>query len=291
VPATAIYTDYHAMLAKERLEIVSVATWPDVHSRLVIDIAKYRPKGIFCEKPITNTWGECKKMVAACKECGVKLGVHHQRRYGKPFRVAKELIGQGTIGKLLRVEFGAGNLFEYGSHNFDLSAYLAGCTKGKWAMGQIDYAQWNVVFDTHNENTALAYWEYANGVQGFAATGRCANFVGSHNRAVGSDGVIEMGPRDKDAEGKHLRYRARMAAHGRRYFSASSLSCGSRRFHMLVARVFRSASINPKLRWPSRSSVVLSPSWGCNSKITTEVTGRWVAPICPSRRSNLPGST
>jgi len=140
-------------------------------------------------------------------ECGVKLGVHHQRRYGKPFRLAKELIEQGIIGKLLRVEFGAGNLFEYGSHNFDLSAYLAGCTKGKWAMGQIDYAQWNVVFDTHNENTALAYWEYANGVQGFAATGRCADFVGSHNRAVGSDGVIEMGPRDKDAEGKHLRYR------------------------------------------------------------------------------------
>jgi len=66
VPATAIYTDYHAMLAKERLDIVSVATWPDVHSRLVIDTAKYRPKGIFCEKPMANTWGECKKMVAAC---------------------------------------------------------------------------------------------------------------------------------------------------------------------------------------------------------------------------------
>jgi predicted dehydrogenase len=207
MPAGAVYTDYHEMLAKEKLDIVSVATWPDVHAQIVIDTAKARPKGIFCEKPMAYTWGDCKRMVAACVQNDVKLGFDHQRRYGKPFRTAKQLIEQGAIGKLLRVEFGAGDLYEYGSHNFDISGYLAGCTRGKWVLGQIDYAQWKVVFDTHNENTALAYWEYENGVQGFGVTGRCANFVGSHNRAIGTDGVIEMGPRDPAAAGKHLRYR------------------------------------------------------------------------------------
>jgi UDP-N-acetylglucosamine 3-dehydrogenase len=212
VPAKAVYTDYHEMLAKEKLDIVSVATWPDVHAQIVCDAARARPKGIFCEKPMAYTWGDCKRMVAAAVANDVKLGFHHQRRYGKPFRMARQLIEQGAIGKLLRVEFGAGDLYEYGSHNFDLCAYLAGCTKGKWAMGQIDYSQWKVVFDTHNENTALGYWEYENGVQGFAATGRCANFVNSHHRAIGADGVIEMGPRDPAvaavaATSRHLRYR------------------------------------------------------------------------------------
>jgi len=207
IPGEAVYTDYREMLAREKLDIVSVATWPDVHARLVIDTAKARPKGIFCEKPMAYTWGDCKRMVAACQQNGVKLGFDHQRRYGKPFRIGRQLIEQGAIGKLIRVEFGAGNLYEYGSHNFDLSGYLAGCTRGKWVLGQIDYAKWNVVFDTHNENTALAYWEYENGVQGFGATGRCSEFVGCHNRAIGTDGVIEMGPRDPAAKGRHLRYR------------------------------------------------------------------------------------
>jgi len=207
MPGEAVYTDYREMLAKEKLDIVSVATWPDVHAELVIGTAKARPMGIYCEKPMAYTWGDCKRMVAAGDQNGVKLGFNHQRRYGKPFRLAKQLIEQGAIGELVRVEFGSANLYEYGSHNFDLSSYLAGCTRGKWAMGQIDYAKWNVVFDTHNENTALAYWEYENGVQGFAATGRCADFVSCHNRAVGTDGIIEMGPRDPAAEGRHLRYR------------------------------------------------------------------------------------
>ena len=207
IPGEAVYTDYREMLAKEKLDIVSVATWPDVHAELVIDTARTRPMGIYCEKPMAETWRDCKRMVAACVENDVKLGFNLQRRYGKPFRIARQLIEQGAIGKLLRVEFGAGDLYEYGTHNFDLSAYLADCTRAKWALGQIDYSEWKVVFDTHNENTALAYWEYENGVQGFAATGRCSGFVGCHNRAIGTDGVIEMGPTDPAAEGKHLRYR------------------------------------------------------------------------------------
>lgn len=209
IPAAGVYTDYHEMLAKEKLDIISVATWPDAHAQLVIDTAKTRPMGIYCEKPMASTWGECKRMIAAGVQNNVKIGFDHQRRYGKPFRIAKQLIEQGAIGKLLRVEFGAGNMFEYGSHNFDLSGYLAGCTKGKWALGGVDYSQWQVVFDTHNENTSFAYWEYENGVQGLSATGRCANFVGAHNRAIGTDGVIEMGPRDPEVpKGIHLRWRA-----------------------------------------------------------------------------------
>lgn len=218
------YTDYREMLAKEKLDIVSVATWPDVHAQIVIDTAKYRPKGIFCEKPMANTWGECKRMVAAAVQNDVKLAFHHQRRYGKPFRLARKLIEEGAIGKLVRVEFGFANMFEYGSHNFDLCGYLAGCTKAKWAMGQVNYSKWEVVFDTHNENTAMATWEYENGVQGFCATGRCTSLVGAHNRAIGTDGLIEMGPADPAAKGKHLRIALRQEGLGVRQHRWRALS-------------------------------------------------------------------
>ncbi len=207
IPAEGVYVDYHDMLANEKLDIVSVATWPDVHAQIVMDTARYKPMGIYCEKPMAETWRECKRMVEACRQSDVKLGFNHQRRYGHPFRKARKLIEDGAIGELKRVEFAGGNLYEYGSHNFDLCGYLAGCTKARWAMGQIDYAKWAIVFDTHNENTALAYWEYENGVQGFAATGRCREFIGAHHRVIGADGVIDLGPNDPAAEGRALRYR------------------------------------------------------------------------------------
>ena len=35
-----LYTDYHEMLAKEKLDIVSIATWPHLHAPMVIDCAQ-----------------------------------------------------------------------------------------------------------------------------------------------------------------------------------------------------------------------------------------------------------
>ncbi|MCY3017676.1 MAG: Gfo/Idh/MocA family oxidoreductase [Planctomycetota bacterium] len=207
VPKAGIYTEHREMLAREKLDIVSICTWPDLHECMVVDAAKARVKGIFCEKPMAYAWGACKHMHQACVEQGVKLAFNHQRRYGKPFRLAKKLIDDGAIGRLERIEFGCGNLYDYGSHHFDLSGYLAGETKAKWVIAQIDYRDLSLIFGTHNENQALVQWEYQNGILGFGSTGLGARMVGCHNRAVGSGGVVEIGSQAPEAKGKHLRYR------------------------------------------------------------------------------------
>jgi UDP-N-acetylglucosamine 3-dehydrogenase len=189
-----IYTDHREMLAKEDLDIVSICTWPDQHAPLVISAALAGVRAIHCEKPMADTWAASRLMAQECQRRGVRLTFNHQRRFGLPFRKAKALIDEGAIGELQRIEFGAGDLYDYGSHNFDMANYFNNETTAEWVIAQIDYRIGNLIFGVHNENQAYALWKYRNGVYGMASTGLGSALVGSHHRVVGSEGVIELGP-------------------------------------------------------------------------------------------------
>jgi UDP-N-acetylglucosamine 3-dehydrogenase len=106
------YLDYRDMLEKEDLDIVSICVWPGLHAPMTIDAARAGVKAIHCEKPMAPTWGEARTMVEVCKECGVQLSFNHQRRFGKPFRKAKEPLDGGAIGDLTRLEGFTSNLYD-----------------------------------------------------------------------------------------------------------------------------------------------------------------------------------
>ncbi len=188
-----VYVDYREMLAKENLDIVSICTWPHLHEQMVVDCAEARVPAIHCEKPMSNTWGGCKRMAKAAADNGVRLTFNHMRRFGKPFRKAKEMLDAGKIGRLISIETGMGNLYDYGSHNFDMAGYFSDQHPGVWAIAQIDYATENLIFGAHNETAALALWKYDNGVYGSSITGLGRDVVPAHNRLVGDEGVIEIG--------------------------------------------------------------------------------------------------
>lgn len=170
----AIFTDYKEMLAQIQPDIVSICTWPHLHRRMIEDCARAGVPAVHCEKPMAYTFGDAKACVEICEKTGTKLTFNHQRRYGKPFAFAKQMIDAGVIGALQRIEFGIGNLYDYGSHNFDLANWFNGERSSRWALCGLDYSVENLIFGTHNENSAFAVWQYDNGVFGVAATGRPA---------------------------------------------------------------------------------------------------------------------
>ena len=141
---------------------------------------------------MATTWADCKRMVEAAEDNGIMLTFNHQRRFGGPFRKAKELLDDGTIGTLERIELGGDNLFDYGSHLFDLCGYYTDQTPVEWVLAGLDYSEENVQFGAHNENMAIAEWKYENGVYGLAATG-LESMLSCQIRLVGSDGVMEIG--------------------------------------------------------------------------------------------------
>lgn len=189
----AIFTDYKEMLAQIQPDIVSICTWPHLHRRMIEDCALAGVPAVHCEKPMAYTFGDAKACVEICAKTGTKLTFNHQRRYGTPFAIAKQMIDAGVIGELQRIEFGVGNLYDYGSHNFDLANWFNGERSSRWALCGLDYSVENLIFGTHNENSALAVWQYDNGVFGMAATGEASGAVGCHHRVVGSEGIIEIG--------------------------------------------------------------------------------------------------
>lgn len=198
------YLDYNEMLDAEQPEMVSICTWPHLHEQMVVDCAEAGVKAIHCEKPVADTIGGARRMVQACDETGCKLTFNHQRRYGKPFYVAKQLLDDGVIGKLNRIEWGAGNLYDYGSHNFDMCNFFNDECDADWAICQIDYRTEELYFGAHCENQAVALWHYTNGAFGMTLTGPGAETIGCHHRIVGSEGAIEIG---SEAEGASvLRY-------------------------------------------------------------------------------------
>lgn len=192
---TGVYSDYRAMLAEAELDIVSVCTWMHLHEAMVLAAVAAGVKAIHCEKPMADTWAGARRMAAAAAEAGVQLTFNHQRRYGEPFVIAKELLEAGEIGQLERFECEFGNLYDTGTHFIDMLSMFNGEQPPKWVLAQIDYRTESLVFGSHNENQQVVLFEYQNGVFGFVYSGvpGGAKPLGVTNRLVGSDGVIDVG--------------------------------------------------------------------------------------------------
>ncbi len=201
------YLDYKEMLAKEQPDMISICLWPRLHGPVLFDAVKAGVKAIHCEKPIAPTWGEAQRMVQVCAEKGVQLTFNHQRRFGRPFRKAKELLDSGAIGQLLRLEGFTSNLYDWGTHWFDMMFFYNNEEPVEWVIGQIDARGGHKIFDVTVEGQGLSYWKWKNGVYGAMYTGALSE-DGCGNRLIGSEGVIEVwaknGPalRMKNAETK-----------------------------------------------------------------------------------------
>jgi predicted dehydrogenase len=194
-----VYTDHQKMLKECDIDIVSVCVPPQAHADIVTDCATLGDlEAIHCEKPMATTWADCQEMVEVCEQHDVQLTIDHQRRLAKPAQEAKRMLDEGKIGDLRRVEWSELNLFDAGSHLFDLCDFMTDGTTPKWVLAGIDTDPDNEWFGALNEVQAIAQWGYRDGTQGVASTGEGdrPTFVDAYLRLVGEDGEIEIQPDD-----------------------------------------------------------------------------------------------
>ncbi|HQE60900.1 MAG TPA: Gfo/Idh/MocA family oxidoreductase [Candidatus Latescibacteria bacterium] len=184
------YLDYREMIAAEKPDIVSVCTWPHLHAEMVIHCAKAGVRAIHCEKPMAPTFGEARRMKETCDELGVQLTFNHQRRFEPQYRTVRELANRGVVGKVLRIEAACGDMFDWGTHWFDMINFYNNDVPAEWIIGQVDSRTDNKVFGVPIENQGIASFRYANGVYGFFVSGYGATIWAEH-RILGTDGIIE----------------------------------------------------------------------------------------------------
>ncbi|MGI8406371.1 MAG: Gfo/Idh/MocA family protein [Thermomicrobiales bacterium] len=155
------YTDYHQMLERERLDIVSICTHHPLHAPMTIDTARLaHPRAILCEKPIALDLASADEMIATCRETNTLLLVGHQRRYGRQYVAAREALATGRIGEVLFVEaFGhpRSSLLVDSTHTVDLVRFFLDDPRGEWVIGQIDARSHHSAWGQQIEDCALGW--------------------------------------------------------------------------------------------------------------------------------------
>ncbi|MCP3920165.1 MAG: Gfo/Idh/MocA family oxidoreductase [bacterium] len=102
-PEIDVYADFRELLAREDIDAVSISTPDFWHAGHGVAAAKAK-KDIYIQKPITLTIGEGQALVKAVRENDVILQTGSQQRSDARFRQACELVRNGRVGELLRVE-------------------------------------------------------------------------------------------------------------------------------------------------------------------------------------------
>ena len=99
------YSDYRELLARDDIDAVIVATPDHWHSTITL-AALNRAKDVYCEKPLTHYFAEGQQVYREAAKQKAVFQVGSQQRSEFKFRQAVELVRNGFIGKVKRVEVG-----------------------------------------------------------------------------------------------------------------------------------------------------------------------------------------
>jgi predicted dehydrogenase len=99
------YANYHDLLANKDIDAVVVSTPDHWHALIAIDAVR-AGKDVYLQKPASLTIAEGRAMSNAVEATGRILQIGSQQRSTVQFRYAAELVRNGRIGELQRVEIG-----------------------------------------------------------------------------------------------------------------------------------------------------------------------------------------
>jgi UDP-N-acetylglucosamine 3-dehydrogenase len=182
------------MLQEQKPDMVSVCTWPHLHCQMVIAAAGSGARAVHCEKPMAPTFGEAKRMYQTCADRKVQLTFGHQRRFNTPFTRAKELLGGGAIGELVRMEAQCPDVFDWGTHWLDMMLFFNDQTPVEWVIGQIEPRGGRELFAVQMEGQGISHFKFKNDVHATLITGHQRD-ESAQIRLIGTKGILEIAPK------------------------------------------------------------------------------------------------
>jgi predicted dehydrogenase len=167
------FSDYRELIQLPELDIVHVATPPHWHGIIAADAAR-AGKDVWCEKPMTRTIGEGKRLVEAVQQHGRIFRLNTWFRFesnfygmNTPVKPIKKLVDSGLLGWPLKVTISKHT-------GFDWKFYWIGKTDltPQPVPLELDYEAWlgpapykpYHVHRTHG--TFRGYWDYDGGALG-----------------------------------------------------------------------------------------------------------------------------
>ena len=164
------YSDWRDLVKDPNVDIVHVATPPHWHG-LMAAAAANAGKDVFCEKPMTRTIGECKRLREAVKRNGTIFRLNTWLRFkdtfyglGTEVQPLKKLVDSGLLGWPLTVRIS-------GATGFTWKFYWTGKTNliPEKVPTNLDYDMWlgpapyKPYHPHRTHQTFRGYWDYDGG--------------------------------------------------------------------------------------------------------------------------------
>ena len=165
------YASVEEMLAAQVPDLVSVCTWHLLHAQHTVTAARAGVKAIICEKPMAVGLGPADEMVEACRQSGTKLVVSHQRRFTPGWEKARDLVQEGAIGAVQRIDCKvSAGLLNCGTHVIDGMRFILGDPQTAWVMGSVERDTERFERDTPIEDASMGLVHMQDGTQLFVQT-------------------------------------------------------------------------------------------------------------------------
>lgn len=97
------YTDAQKLIDDPEVNAVYVATPPSTHAIMAI-MAMRAGKPVYVEKPLAATYDDCIRINRVSEETGQPCFVAYYRRYLPYFQRVKQIVADGTLGRIMNVQ-------------------------------------------------------------------------------------------------------------------------------------------------------------------------------------------
>jgi len=182
------YADLDAMLAAEKLDVISIATPNKFHKPLTIKAFKAGCH-VLCEKPMAMSAAEGREMLAAARKAKRRLMINFSFRFTDQSWALKREVESGLLGEIYfgrtvwlrrrgmpgfggwfgqKALSGGGPVIDLGVHRLDLALWLMGYPRPTWVLAstydhlaQAKAAKEKKAFDV--EDLGVALIKFANG--------------------------------------------------------------------------------------------------------------------------------
>ncbi|MBL7849287.1 MAG: Gfo/Idh/MocA family oxidoreductase [Cyclobacteriaceae bacterium] len=169
-PGVRGYTDFRELLAQPDIDVVHIATPPHWHGIMSV-MAAQAGKDVWCEKPMTRTIGEGKRVVEAMEQYGRMFRLNTWFRFEDNFygmdttvKPLKKLVDSRVLGWPLKVTIS-------GVTGFNWKFYWVGKTnlEPQPVPAELDYDLWLgpapwKPYNAHRvHGTFRGYWDYDGG--------------------------------------------------------------------------------------------------------------------------------
>lgn len=202
------YSDYHEMLEKEKLDIVSVCPrWVDSHLEIVLACIEAKCH-IYCEKPMASSLDEGDQMLEAADSAGLKIAVAHQGVYLPNVQGVKKMLDEGRIGQVQAIyahgkqdsRGGGEDMITLGTHLFNMMRYLVGDVS--WMFAHVTAEGHEITAADVREasepvgliagDCVNSYFGFQSGVAGFfnSRKNQASGWYGME--IVGREGIISL---------------------------------------------------------------------------------------------------